>query len=1106
MVNRLNLLLYFAFILLIFRAEALAQDNRPVALNDRYSAGINDTLTVSPPGVLGNDFNKALNAVKIHEPEHGSVELDTDGSFTYIPESGFMGRDSFTYEANDGITQSNMATITIYIHTKATGYKNSMDEKVNAVPVASEDTIIVKEDRIHDEPAPGVLSNDSDPNSGPEHLTADLVSDVSHGSLTFHPDGSFGYTPGKNFFGRDRFTYRPFDGEYYGSDAAVRIKVKNVNDPPVVINDLLSTWVNTTATGNLLINDYDPDDDRISISSSKKDRTNQGGKITIDSEGSFTYTPPEDFTGTDHYNYEVSDTGSPSLSSSGALYISVTDTMDLKTTLTHNTCHGGSSGAIDLAISDYTSGNQALSFNGTNDDVIVPPDASLDMSGDITLEAWIRVIGEAADKWQVMDKNHQYSLRYEKNKLIFYAGETALIDTIHLKDSLWYHLAATYNRDTMRLYLNGAEIAKKENNTEIENEDSSAFYIGRDHSGKRHFEGIIDEVRVWSVARAGEQIRNNMIRELAGNETGLEGYWKFNEGSEFTARDASSNSNNGSLSLPGWFNKYDFAWSGPESFASEEEDVANLKAGEYTCTVSTENGSPVQTTVTIREPEQLMLTEVDSAHQNPSTFKGSDGAFEVDPSGGSGNYEFSIDSGSTWVSDSVFTALPAGDYTVYLRDARDTTCRFTGLDTIRLTQPSVFYNCDTLQENNYCYRFWDDSYNEIDSIPVRYEWSFSDGAKLDGLKVEHCFPETGTYEVKLNMIDNRTGNIFFTQQQFEFEIKDAVQPFIRSKDAFIKNKEIEFDGLESNLPSVQIENYYWDFGDGTASKGPKAQHTFKKKGNYRVKLGITGNNDTTGARENHCVWKKVRVFEDYQALAMYQEEKSGKTDAVSDPEEDPNNELHTEFDAYERSPKEEIFRVQVLSSRQKISLQDSVFDPLRDTYEISEFYDDSDSLYSYTVGHRQSLQSIYPVYNDVVDRGFEQAQVKSFIMGELPEKVVNEINEAFSEIDNAQFGFDEYKISESSYPILDRIVNIMKHNSDIKIEIAAHTDNIGSFQYNMKLSRKRAQSIMDYMVSKGISKDRLRAVGYGQSRPIASNQTEEGRQKNRRVEFILIKE
>ncbi|MEF8844412.1 MAG: Ig-like domain-containing protein [Bacteroidales bacterium] len=1106
MVNRLNLLLYFASLLFICRAEASAQDSIPVALDDRYSTGINDTLTISPPGVLSNDFNKALNAVKIHGPEHGSVELNTDGSFTYMPETGFIGQDSFTYEANDGSTQSNMATVTVYIHTKAKGYKNSMDEKVNAVPVASEDSITVKEDRTHDEPVPGVLSNDSDPDSAPEPLTADLVRDVSHGSLILHADGSFEYTPERNFFGRDRFTYRPFDGEYYGSETRVQITVDNVNDPPVVINDVLSTWVNTTATGNLLGNDYDPDDDRIRIPSVKEDLTHRGGTVTIDTGGSFTYSPPEDFTGTDQYNYKVSDTGSPPLSSSGTLYISVTDTMDLNTTLIHNTCHGESSGGIDLAVNDYTPGRQALSFNGTNDDVIIPPDASLDITGSITLEAWIRITGRATDKWQVMGRDQQYHLRYEKDELIFYTGEALLTEPIHFSDSVWYHLGATYNRDTMRLYVNGSEIAKRENTTAIQQDAARNFYIGTDNSGERHFEGMIDEVRVWSVARTGEQIRNNMISELTGSETGLEGYWKFNEGSEFTALDASSNSNDGSLSLPKWFDEYDYSWSGPEGFASEAKDIDNLKAGEYTGTVRAANGYSAQTTATIREPDPLMLTEVDSAHRNVSSFGRSDGAFEVDPSGGSGDYEFSIDSGATWVNDSVFTALTAGDYTVYLRDTRDTSCQYTGLGTISLTQPSVFHNCDTLQENNYCYQFWDESYNETDSIPVRYEWSFSDGTQSDGLKVEHCFPGTGTYEVKLNMIDNRTGNVFFTQQEFEFEIKDAVQPFIRSKDAFIKNKEIEFDGLESNLPSVQIENYYWNFGDGTSAKGPKAQHTFKKKGNYRVKLGITGTNDTTGAKENHCVWKEVRVFEDYQALAMYQEEKDKKTDAVSDPEEDPNNELHTEFDAYERNPEEEIFRVQVLSSREKISLQDSVFDPLRDTYEISEYYNDSDSLYSYTVGQRKSLQSIYPVYDNVVDRGFEQAQVKSFIMGELPEKVVNQINKAFSEIDNAQFGFDEYKIAESSYPILDRIVNIMKHNSDIKIEIAAHTDNIGSFGYNMELSRKRAQSIMDYMVSKGISKDRLRAVGYGQSRPIADNQTEEGRQKNRRVEFILIKE
>ncbi|MCF8335872.1 MAG: OmpA family protein, partial [Bacteroidales bacterium] len=852
----------------------------------------------------------------------------------------------------------------------------------------------------------------------------------------------------------------------------------------------------------------------------------------------------------------------------------------------------------------------------------------------------------------------------------------ALIDTINIMDSVWYHLAATYNRDTMKLYVNGAEVAKKPNDIAIQNEGSREFHIAQDGFGKRHFEGMMDEVRIWSVARSGQQIRDNMIKELNGKEDGLEGYWKFNKGSGFAAYDSSPNDNDGALSLPDWVNEYSYTWRGADgSFpVQEQEDISNLKAGAYTCMVTGGNGCPARITVPVREPKQLMLsevesahqnvtcngenngslevnpeggwgsyefsidsgetwvtdsvftglaagdytvylrdandpacrytgletititeppalsmtevadahqdvtcnggsngllevdplggsgsyafsidsggtwvsdsvftglsagdytvylrdsndttcqytglgsititeptplsmTEIDSAHQNVTSYRGADGTFEVDPSGGSGNYEFSIDSGSTWVSDSTFTALTAGNYTVYLRDANDTTCQFTGLGTISLTQPNPFSHCDSLQENNYCYRFWDESYDKIDSIPVRYEWSFSDGTKINGLKVQHCFPGAGKYSVKLNIIDNRTGNIFFTQKHYEFEIKDVVQPYIRSKDAFVEKEEMEFDGLKSNLPGFQIENYFWDFGDDTITKGPKVQHQYKKKGNYRVKLGLTGINDTTESKEYHCVWKEIKVFEDYQELAMHQENEEEKDSAI-EPEEDPNNELQTEFNAYNRNPKEAIFRVEVFSSEEKVSLQDSIFDPLRDTYEISEFYDESDSLYSYTVGKRESLSATYPVYNDVVDRGFEQARVKSYIIGELPEKVVDHIKKAFNKIDNGHFGFDEYRVLESSYPVLDRIARILKHNPDIKIEIAAHTDNIGSFGYNMKLSKKRAQSIVDYMVSKGISKDRLRAVGYGESRPIATNQTKSGRQKNRRVEFILIR-
>lgn len=1100
--KRLSVLVCVFLIILFFCEVMRGQDNTPVALNDNYSTGINDTLIVSAPGVLGNDFDKALNAVKINGPAHGTVRLNRDGSFSYFPATGFAGRDSFTYEANNGHNQSNMATVTIYIHTKATGYKNFMDKKVNAVPIATADRRIVEEDKVYHEPAPGVLKNDSDPDSIPGTLTAELARDVKHGKLTLKADGSFDYKPEKNFFGTDCFIYRPFDGTYHGSEKRVKIEVNNVNDGPVVVNEAYATPINTSLTGNILANDYDVDKDRIKIASVNKASTEQGGTITIKTNGKFSYSPPEDFTGTDQYDYKVSDDAAPALNGSGTVYISVTDSMELNTRLTHNTCHGDHGGVIDLTVKDSMPCSQALSFNGRNDDVIIQDDPSLNMTGALTLEAWIRTAPQKEDIWQVMDKGADYGLRYEESELIFYAGEAALSHTIHITDSVWYHLAATYNGNTMRLYVNGSEIATKENHTTLQNEGSGDFYIGRDDSGKRHFKGKMDEVRVWSVSRTGKQIRNNMIRELDGSETGLEGYWRFNEGSGFTAYDATGK-NNGALSLPEWVSKYAYSWKGPDGFSSKREDISNLKAGEYTCKVKRGNGNTARVTATIREPEPLSLKQVDSAHRNPTSFQGKDGAFAVDASGGSGRYEFSLDSGNTWVSDSVFTGLPAGDYTVHLRDANDTSCQYKNLEPVHLKQPSVFSDCDSIQENNYCYRFWDESYNKMDSIPVRYEWSFSDGTKIRGLEVEHCFPDTGKYSVKLNMIDNRTGNIFFTQKHYEFEIRDAIQPYIRSKDAFIKGKEMEFDGLKTNLPGFNIDKYFWDFGDGTSAEGPVVHHTYRKKGDYRVMLAINGKNDTTGSKGNHCVWKEIRVFEDYQALAMYEEKKEGK---ANDTEKDQNGELQTEFNAYERNSREEIFRVEVLSSKQKISLKDSIFDPLRDTYMISEFYDESDELYNYTVGKKESLPAIYPIYNDVVERGFEEAQVKSYIMAELPEEVVNQINEAFSNIDNARFGFDEYKVAKSSYPILDRIINIMKHNSDVKIEIAAHTDNIGSFEYNMDLSRKRAQSIMDYMVSRGIPKDRLKAVGYGESRPIASNQTESGRQKNRRVEFILIKE
>lgn len=107
-------------------------------------------------------------------------------------------------------------------------------------------------------------------------------------------------------------------------------------------------------------------------------------------------------------------------------------------------------------------------------------------------------------------------------------------------------------------------------------------------------------------------------------------------------------------------------------------------------------------------------------------------------------------------------------------------------------------------------------------------------------------------------------------------------------------------------------------------------------------------------------------------------------------------------------------------------------------------------------------------------------------------------------LNNIFYDFDKSTLRTESISELDRMVLLMNQNPTIKIELSSHTDNIGSDDYNMTLSQARAQSVVDYLISKGISKDRLVAKGYGKSIPIATNDTEEGRQQNRRTEFKIL--
>lgn len=107
-------------------------------------------------------------------------------------------------------------------------------------------------------------------------------------------------------------------------------------------------------------------------------------------------------------------------------------------------------------------------------------------------------------------------------------------------------------------------------------------------------------------------------------------------------------------------------------------------------------------------------------------------------------------------------------------------------------------------------------------------------------------------------------------------------------------------------------------------------------------------------------------------------------------------------------------------------------------------------------------------------------------------------------LQNIFFDVDRYELKEKSFTELEKVARFLDENPQIRIEIGGHTDNSGNPAYNQQLSEKRANAVYNYLISKGVSPKRLSAKGFGSSKPVASNETEDGRQQNRRIEFTIL--
>jgi VCBS repeat-containing protein len=271
----------------------------PKPVNDKYSTPQDVTLTIPAPGVLDNDINKendSLTATLVSSPASGSLTLNGDGSFSYIPVAGFTGDVTFSYNVSDGITTSSDGVVTITVSTSG----------VNIPPTSCDDEYDVTEGTLFTLAAPGVLLNDSDANG--DSLHAVLSHYPSHGVLVLNSDGSLTYTPVSGYTGNDFFTYRAQDTVSASNLSTVKLNIKPAsNIPPTAESDHYFVYNDETLTvpaSGLLLNDTDANSDSLTADLVTDV---QHGNLTLNSDGSFSYIPDITFSGDDSFSYRAYD-------------------------------------------------------------------------------------------------------------------------------------------------------------------------------------------------------------------------------------------------------------------------------------------------------------------------------------------------------------------------------------------------------------------------------------------------------------------------------------------------------------------------------------------------------------------------------------------------------------------------------------------------------------------------------------------------------------------------------------------------------------------------------------------------------------------------------
>jgi VCBS repeat-containing protein len=349
-------------------------NDAPTALADSYSTNEDSPLTEAAPGVLGNDSDPdgdTLSAMLGSGPAHGTLALNANGSFTYTPAANYNGPDSFTYTVSDGNGGTDIATVSITVAS------------VNDAPEANEDSVSTAEDTPINV---AVLSNDTDADGDSLNVVDGSLSTPAHGTaelISAGPDaGKLRYSPAANFNGSDSFTYTVSDGNGGTDTGTVKITVTPVNDAPTAVADSYSTNEDTTLSVDapgVLGNDSDADGDTLSAMLGSGPAH---GTLSLNANGSFSYTPAGNYNGPDSFTYKASDGSLQSQEATVSITVASVNDAPTVTEVTGRSCGTNDrTGQINLTVADMDSSVAALTLSGSSSNTNLVPNANLVFSG-----------------------------------------------------------------------------------------------------------------------------------------------------------------------------------------------------------------------------------------------------------------------------------------------------------------------------------------------------------------------------------------------------------------------------------------------------------------------------------------------------------------------------------------------------------------------------------------------------------------------------------------------------------------------------------------------------------------------------------------------------